>query len=106
MTLLLLHHQQLQNLQLSCFLAPGLVLFLVTLSDSRKSLRTDRLHQRLQLFDLFSEILAFLKQLTIVVWLTSFHADASNCKAVNNNTFGSGLLDSRLRSISFTNRFL
>ena len=83
-----------------------LVLFLVTLSDSRKSLRTDRLHQRLQLFDLFSEILAFLKQLTIVVWLTSFHADASNCKAVNNNTFGSGLLDSRLRSISFTNRFL
>ena len=41
-----------------------------------------------------------IKQLTIVVWLSWFHADRSNCKAVNNDTFGSGLLESRLRSIS------
>ena len=33
---LLLPHPQLQNLQLSCFLAPGLVLFLITLSGSRE----------------------------------------------------------------------
>ena len=47
-----------------------------------------------------------IKQLTVVVWLTSFHADTSNYKAVNNRTFGSGLLESRLHSISFTNCFL
>ena len=52
------------------------------------------------------EILAFLKQLMIAVWLTSLHADTNNYKAVKNDTFGSDLLESRLRSISFTNRLL
>ena len=54
----------------------------------------------------FTEILAFLKRLTTVVWLASFHADTSNCKAVNNDTFGKVLLELRLRSISFTKCFL
>ena len=47
-----------------------------------------------------------IKQLTIAVWLTPFHADTSNCKVDNNDTFGSGLLEWRLRSISFTSCFL
>ena len=47
-----------------------------------------------------------IKQLIIVVWLSSFHVYTSNYKGVNNDTFGSGLLEWRLRSINFTNRFL
>ena len=46
----------------------------------------------------FSETVAFVKQLTILVCLTLFHADTSYCKAVNNDNFGSGLLESKLRN--------
>ena len=106
MTLLLLHHPQLQNLQLSYFLVPGLVFFLQLIWV---------------LVNLFERIVFIIDcNCLIFLWNFSFleiiddcglanfvpYADTSNYKAATNNTFGSGLLESILCSISFTNRFL